>query len=62
MNYFPEEFELYYPLGPTKALVLKKETHTEPTVNVDSYNGFMARVAREYVFAKTEDDLQKYFR
>jgi len=56
------DFELFYPITPQKALILKRELHNEEDVDVNHYNNFIISVAREYIFAKTEEELQFYFK
>lgn len=56
------DFELFYPITPQKALILKKELHDEKDVDINYYNNFIIRVTKEYIFSKEKEELQYYLK
>lgn len=54
------EFELFYPIAPQKALIIQEKNKNE-TKRLDEYNHFIASMAREYIFARSKQDLIRYF-
>lgn len=60
-----DEYELYFPLSPRKALILTKfPFFGNTTLNEDDvkrYNGFIAKKASKYLYSDSEESLNGYF-
>lgn len=58
-----DELELYYPLSPSRALIITKEKNLDtewPIEKVKEYNDKIEQQSLELIFAKDKDELKQY--